>query len=257
MWRCSSTAAIYISSGMLRTIWFLIILFIFTIYYATVAVVAGLIGVRSWKGGVYDWCAREWSLKLMKAAGAPFTVIGIERVPDGQPVVFISNHQSWFDIFLLAAQLPQPARFVTKKEMLKIPLLGRAIKSAGHIIIDRGDRSAAVDAYEDAAAAIRQGVNAVVFAEGTRSRTGDLLPFKKGPFVLALAAQVPVVPVYCAGTFSLLQKGSIKIHPHPIALLFGDVIETKGLTYENREDLLRKTRAAIEQLRVDSVAVVG
>ena len=255
--RCRSRAAIYISSAMLRTLWFLTNLVIFTSYYASVAVIAGLIGIRAWKSGVYDWCIREWSFKLLKAARVPYKSSGMDKIPKGQPVVFVSNHQSWFDIFLLATQLPQPSKFVVKKELLKIPLLGRAIKSAGHIIIDRQDRTKAMDAYENAAAAIREGVNAVIFAEGTRSRTGELLPFKKGPFVLAVAAQVPIVPIYCAGTFSLLQKGSVRIRPQPIALLVGDPIPTAGLAYEDRQDLLQKTRAAIEALRVDSALDLG
>ncbi len=97
----------------------------------------------------------------------------------------------------------------------------------------------------------------MVFAEGTRSRTGELQSFKKGPFVLAIAAQVPIVPVYCAGTFTLLRKGSIRINPHPIALLFGKPIATEGLVYDDREELMKITRQAIEQLRVDSQHVLA
>ncbi len=96
----------------------------------------------------------------------------------------------------------------------------------------------------------------VVFAEGTRSRTGQIQTFKKGPFVLAIAAQVPVIPVYCAGTFTLLRKGSIRINPHPIALMFGKPIPTEGMVYDDREKLMKITRAAIEQLRVDSLQIL-
>ena len=83
------------------------------------------------------------------------------------------------------------------------------------------------------------------------------MPFKKGPFVLALAAQVPVIPVYIAGTFSLLPKGSITIHPNPVAVMFGDEIPTEGMEYEDRTRLMSVTRKAIEQLRVDSQDVLG
>jgi 1-acyl-sn-glycerol-3-phosphate acyltransferase len=83
------------------------------------------------------------------------------------------------------------------------------------------------------------------------------LPFKKGPFVLAIAAGVPLVPAYCAGTFTLLPKGSWRIRPHPVALLFGRPISTEGLRYEDRERLMEETRRAIEQLRVDALRLLG
>ncbi len=96
-----------------------------------------------------------------------------------------------------------------------------------------------------------------MFPEGTRSLTGELLPFKKGPFVLALAAQVPIIPVYCAGTFTLMPKGTMRLSPHPIAVVFGEPIPTHGLDYEDREKLMTICRKAIEQLRVDSEGVLG
>jgi 1-acyl-sn-glycerol-3-phosphate acyltransferase len=93
---------------------------------------------------------------------------------------------------------------------------------------------------------------AVVFAEGTRSRTGDLLPFKKGPFVFAIASQVPLVPIYCAGTFDILPKGSIWVRPKPVTLMFGEPMSTKGLTYEDRQKLMAEARTVIERLRSEA-----
>jgi 1-acyl-sn-glycerol-3-phosphate acyltransferase len=186
-----------------------------------------------------------------------YRVVGLEHLPTGRPVVIASNHQSWFDIFLLAAVLPISVRFVAKKELSRVPLLGRAMRQAGHIYIDRQDRRAAFEAYEEASRVIRSGLSAVVFPEGTRSRTGELLPFKKGPFVLAIAAQVPIVPAYCAGTFTLLPKGSFRLRPHPVALLFGRPIDTAGMEYDDRERLMQLTREAIERLRVDAEKLLG
>jgi 1-acyl-sn-glycerol-3-phosphate acyltransferase len=140
-------------------------------------------------------------------------------------------------------------RFVAKKELTKIPVFGGAMKAAGHISIDRQQRQAAFESYEQAAAFIRAGTSTVVFAEGTRSRTGDLLPFKKGPFVLAIAAQVPIVPVYCAHTFNILPKAHVRIRPHPVTLYFGDAIPTAGMTYDEREVLMNQARRAIEAFR--------
>jgi 1-acyl-sn-glycerol-3-phosphate acyltransferase len=128
--------------------------------------------------------------------------------------------------------------------------------SAGHIFINRQNRKEAFEAYDEAAKVIQSGTSAIVFPEGTRSRTGEIQPFKKGPFVLAIAAQVPVVPVYCAGTFTLKAKGRWTITPHPVAVLFGDPILTTGLKYEDRDALSDRVRAAIERLRVDAANVL-
>ncbi|HEY2824944.1 MAG TPA: lysophospholipid acyltransferase family protein, partial [Gemmatimonadales bacterium] len=153
--------------------------------------------------------------------------------------------------------LPTQVRFVAKRELKRIPVLGRAMQAAGHIFINRQNRQQAFGAYDEAAKVIQSGTSAIVFPEGTRSRTGDIQPFKKGPFVLAIAAQVPIIPVYCGGTFTLKAKGRWTITPHPVVAMFGDPIPTTGLTYEDRDALSDRTRAAIERLRVDASRVLG
>jgi 1-acyl-sn-glycerol-3-phosphate acyltransferase len=223
-----------------------------TSWHAVIAIVAGLLGVKWRRGGIYDWTQSTWSRRLLKAAGVRVTLVGFDRVPQDRPVVYVSNHQSWFDILGLAGTVPGTLRFVAKKEMASIPLLGRAMKAAGHIYIDRQNRAQAIEAYEEVAAWIRDGLSTVVFPEGTRSRSGRLLPFKKGPFVLAIAAQVPVVPCYCSGTFDILPKGRILLRPHPITLMFGAPIETAGMTYDDRHGLLERTERAVLALRAAS-----
>ena len=136
--------------------------------------------------------------------------------------------------------------------MARIPLLGRAMKAAGHIYIDRQNRAQAFEAYEEVAGWIRQGLNTVVFPEGTRSRTGRLLPFKKGPFVLALAAQVPVVPVYVSNTFQILPKAHLVLRPQRITIHFAEPIPTDGMTYDDREELLQRAHAAVVRMRAAS-----
>jgi 1-acyl-sn-glycerol-3-phosphate acyltransferase len=241
---------------MLRTVWFFLVMVASTVWYGSGVVVAGVLGVKRRPGGVYDRAAKRWAQKALWAAGIPYRVVGLDAVPLERPVVIASNHQSWFDIFLLAAVLPGSLRFVAKKELARVPVLGRAMRHAGHVFIDRQNRQAAFGAYDEAAQAIRAGISAVVFPEGTRSRTGELLPFKKGPFVLAIAAGVPLVPVYCAGTFTLLPKGHWRIKAHPVALMFGLPIDTSGLGYEGREQLMVQTRAEIERLREDAARVL-
>ena len=241
---------------MLRTVWFFLVMIASTIWYGSSVVIASLLGLTRRPGGVYDRSAKGWARNALWAAGIPYRVVGLEGVPLGRPLVIASNHQSWFDIFLLAAVLPGSLRFVAKKELSRMPLLGRAMRSAGHVFIDRQNRQAAFGAYDEAAEAIRAGISAVVFPEGTRSRTGELQAFKKGPFVLAIAARVPLVPVYCAGTFTLLPKGGWRIRSHPVALMFGRPIDTTGMAYESREQLMEQTRRAIEQLREDARRVL-
>ena len=238
---------------MLRTAWFLFNLLVSTAGYGSKAVIAGVLKVPNRPGGVYDECARRWSVRMIKVAGIELRTVGYDNVPKDRPVVFVCNHQSWFDIWVIASIVPGQTRFVAKKELQRIPVLGRAMRSAGHIYIDRQNRQKAFSAYEEASAYIKKGMSAVLFPEGTRSRTGELQPFKKGPFVLALAAQVPVVPVYIAGTFSLLPKGSLTLHPNPVAAMFGEPISTEGMEYEDRTRLMSLTRKAVEQLRVDSL----
>jgi 1-acyl-sn-glycerol-3-phosphate acyltransferase len=220
-----------------------------TLWHGSIAIGAGLLGVAWRRGGIYDRTQHHWARRLIRAAGTPVTLVGFERVPRDRPVVYVSNHQSWFDILALAGTIPGTLRFVAKKEMAAIPLLGRAMKAAGHIYIDRQNRAQAIEAYEEVAAWIRNGLSTVVFPEGTRSRTGRLLPFKKGPFVLALAAQVPVVPVYVSNTFLILPKAHLLLRPRRITIYFDEPIPTAGMSYEQREVLLQRSHAAILRMR--------
>jgi len=241
---------------MIRTLWFYIVLVATTMLHATGAIVAALLGVKHRTGGVYDWSTTDWSRDILRAAGTPVRVEGMERIPRDGPVVYASNHSSMFDIWALSATLPGSTRFVGKEELERIPLLGRAMRAAGHITIDRAVKKRAFEAYDKAAGTIRRGISAVVFPEGTRSRTGELLPFKNAPFALAIAAQVPLVPVYVHSTFQILPKGGFRLRPRPVRILVGEPIATAGMTPEDRERLRDRTRAAIVALkaRVDAGA---
>jgi len=159
-----------------------------------------------------------------------------------------------FDIWALSAALPGSTRFVAKQELTKIPFFGSAMVAAGHVTIDRFNRGKAFEAYDRAAQTIKGGISTIVFPEGTRSRTGELLPFKNAPFGLAIAAQVPLVPVYVHNTFEILPKGAWRMRRLPIRIRIGAPIPTVGLTLDDRDQLRERTRAAIEALRarVDS-----
>src|SRR5262249_35248511 len=169
---------------------------------------AALFGLRQKHGGLFDDSQQRWARALLRWHRIEVVVVHGERIDPAQPAVYISNHASFIDIWALLTTLPGTIRFVAKKEFFRLPVIGLAMKAMGHVFIDRANRSSAVSSYDSAAESIRTGTSVVVFAEGTRSRTGKLQSFKKGPFVLAVAAEVPVIPVYCANTFVLLPKSS-------------------------------------------------
>jgi 1-acyl-sn-glycerol-3-phosphate acyltransferase len=233
-----------------RTVWYYIVLFFTTILHTSAAIIAGLFRVKNRRGGIYDWSGTDWARDILKAAGTPVIASGLELIPRDRPVIYVSNHSSMFDIWALFATLPGSVRFVAKKELFRIPLLGRAMRSAGHIEIDRAAHKKAFAAYDEAARMIRGGTSSpVVFPEGTRSRTGELLPFKNAPFALAIAAQVPIVPVYVHHTFEILPKGAWRLRPQPIRLFVGPPIPTAGLHADDRERLRDEVRAAIVALQ--------
>ena len=236
---------------MIRTLFFYIVLLFSTFVHASGSILAALLGVK--RRGVYDWGTRDWSVWNLWGAGTPLDVRGLEKVPAG-PVVYASNHSSMFDIWALSAALPGSTRFVAKQELARIPFFGNAMVKAGHVTIDRFNRGKAFEAYDRAAKTIQSGISTIVFPEGTRSRTGELLPFKNAPFGLAIAAQVPLVPVYVHNTFEIFPKGAWRLRRKPIVIRIGEPIPTAGLTLDDRDQLRERTRAAIEALRarVDS-----
>jgi 1-acyl-sn-glycerol-3-phosphate acyltransferase len=204
-----------------------------------------LTGVKQRTGGVYDDAARKWAQGMLRGTKITVTVVGRERLDPSVSRVYISNHASFIDIWAILAEFPGTVRFVYKKGMDWIPLMGQAMRAARHIPIDRKNRSAAFAAYDEAATFIRDGTSAVVFPEGTRSRDGRLKPFKKGSFVLALAAQVPIIPVYCENTYELMPRGSWSPKPGAVTIKLGEPISTAGLGVDARDALAKETRAAI------------
>ena len=181
----------------------------------------------------------------------PFTLRGWEQLPDAiregrQSVIFMSNHESQMDPPILVAALPVPAVYIAKKELQYVPFIGWAAWVAGVIFIDRGDRDRAFRSIRDAARQIRGGKNVVIFPEGTRSRTGQMLPFKKGGFALAQDAAVPIVPMATAGGFHVLAPGSLRIRPGQYTVILGEPVHPSD--FPDRESLMKEVRARIEAL---------
>jgi 1-acyl-sn-glycerol-3-phosphate acyltransferase len=172
-------------------------------------------------GLAYAWHARLWARLMLALNRVKVTVVGAENIPDG-PVIFMSNHQSNFDILSLLAAMPRQFYWVAKKELFDIPVFGHSMRRSGYIPLDRGDGRKALQSLDAAAATIHQGKSVVLFPEGTRTPDGNLLPFKRGGFILARKAAVPVIPVTINGSGRInpanqimLYSGNITIILHP------------------------------------------
>jgi len=190
--------------------------------------------------------ARLWSFLVLKT----YRVRRRSIMPPGfeapTPCVFVANHQSLFDIPALVLAVPADFRIVAKRELLYVPIFGWALWLAGFIFIDRSDRDKAIRRLEAGARRIRRGGSIVVFAEGTRSPDGRLLPFKKGGFILAIQAGVPIVPVSIRGGREVLPKGSLRVSPGRIDVIFGAPVATSGYTMADKERLIDLVRDRID-----------
>lgn len=191
--------------------------------------------------------ARVYMRHILRVCGIRVVTDGLENVPLRSPVVFMSNHQSVFDIPALIAVLPVSWRFVAKRELTWIPVFGWALLLSGQVIIDRSNRRQSVRSLSRAAERVRAGTNVIIYPEGTRSPTGELQPFKSGGFHLALEAKVPILPVTVSGSHRIARKGSLRIDSGTIKVTFGKPIPTRGLTLEQREGLKAQVRDAISQ----------
>ncbi len=189
--------------------------------------------------------AAFWCRCILFLAGVKVRVEGVEKIPGGTPVLFLSNHQGAFDIPALQASLPTQFRWVAKKSLFKIPLIGWSMYLSGYIGIQRESASESYRSMEKAAAKIKGGTSVMIFPEGTRSDTGRLLPMKRGAFVLASKSGVPIVPIAINGTKEILKRGGFMIRPHEVTIRIGDPIPTEGV---EEKELRPRTREAIEKM---------
>jgi len=230
------------------TAWLLVVGVPVTAFYATWAVLASWAGIRYAPHNVYDRIMGGWARLLLRANGVRVSAEGIDRLDPGLSYVFVANHTSIVDIWALLVAIPNSFRFVAKRELARVPVFGRAMASAGNIFIDRNNLVSSFSSYDEAASRLREGLSAMVFAEGTRSRDGRLLPFKKGPFVLAIRAGVPLVPLCICGAFERTPKGVLNVRPGEVVIRVGEPIDTRGMTYGDRDGLSVTARTSIEAM---------
>jgi 1-acyl-sn-glycerol-3-phosphate acyltransferase len=234
----------------MRTLLAAITLWFATIFLAPLAVLASMLGLGSHDdrgGAVQQWCMRTWARSLCWAASAKVVVHGAEHVSSGKGTVYASNHVSWYDVFAIASVLPRYT-FVAKAELRKIPIFGWGAEGAGVVFLARENRKSAFEAYELVAEKIRKGLNVVVFPEGTRGYDYALRPFKKGPFVLAIAAGAPVVPIVVYGAREVMHKGSFRVSAATVHVHLLEPVPTTGYDYEHRHELMREVAGRMERL---------
>lgn len=197
----------------------------------------------TWRPYFSLWLARYvWAPPLLKAAGARLDVRGLEKL-DGVPsAIFMANHQSMIDIAVVFAALPVGLRFVAKRVLLFVPFLGWYMWAMGMVFVDRNNRQQAIDSLRRATSLLKGGAYVMTFPEGTRSRDGRVLPFKKGLFMLAIESGVPIVPVAIEGAQGVLASDGFQVRPGTIRVSIGDPIATAGLSVDDRDALIQRVR---------------
>jgi 1-acyl-sn-glycerol-3-phosphate acyltransferase len=209
----------------------------------TVVLAPPLIAVALISPGTADRIALVWCRLILWTAAARVEAAGMEHLPQRGPCILVANHQSYFDICGLVSVLGAPPRFVTKKELARIPVFGGALRALGEIIIDRADPESAKQAIQEAARSLPGVIRICFFAEGTRSADGGIGPFKKGAVALGCMTGLPLVPVSISGTRKFMRKGGILVRPcGRIRIVFGQPITTQGVPLDERDALNEQLR---------------
>jgi 1-acyl-sn-glycerol-3-phosphate acyltransferase len=218
---------------------------------------AFLIGLGG-ESGFSERILRAWARFFLFVTGAQVTVRRGAELPPGRSYVYVSNHTSNLDAPAILSVADHPLRFIAKKELQRIPLFGWAARRMGHVFIDRKDKRAAALAIRRRIEKGFPGAGLFFFAEGTRSVTDEMLPFKKGAAIAAIEAGLDCVPIAVAGAREVLKpKGFALFAPGPVAVVFGAPVPVAGHSLEQRDELVAAQRAAVEQALAEARALVA
>ena len=176
--------------------------------------------------------------------GVRVETVGLDQLDRSRSYIFMSNHASNLDPPIQIPLIPRRTSVMVKKELFKVPILGSAMRMGSLVPVDRGNREAGIEAVAAAKEVIQQGINMTIYVEGKRSFDGKMLPFKKGPFYLAMECGVPVVPMTITGTHHAMPKRRFAIKPGPVKVIFHPPIAPAD--FGTREELMEKVRAVIE-----------
>jgi 1-acyl-sn-glycerol-3-phosphate acyltransferase len=196
-------------------------------------------------GNIVHHYARWWAKIQLWVSGVRVKVKGLEHLDKESPHIYMSNHQGSYDIFALLSCLPVQFRWIAKKELFAIPILGWAMRAANYISIDRSGKRKALASIERAAGKIKGGISVVIFPEGTRSRNGSIQPFKRGGFTLAIKSGVPIIPLTINGSWNVMPRGSMKVRPGEIRVRINRAIQTTPLSLRDRNVLMEKVRETL------------
>jgi 1-acyl-sn-glycerol-3-phosphate acyltransferase len=193
-----------------------------------------------------------WAKGMLAAAGVVTEAVGVEHVPEGH-CVFVCNHQSHYDPFLIFKHVPKHIRYVAKRELARIPVFGHAIRATGNIVVDRKGGSGDRERLREAVSAVQERVSVMFFPEGTRSLDGVLRPFKKGAAMLAIQSGVPVVPMAVSGTRLILPKGGRRVRwGQKAVLVVGKPISPVGLQPQDRDAFTQRLQGAVSELYAEA-----
>ena len=240
---------------MIRYISLNVFIAVWTILMSTWAIIISVVDKTGRK--VHFFCAAPWARMILRVCGIKVRVRGLENLDTEVPRIYMTNHQSFFDIFALLACLPVNFKFILKQELMKLPVFGPAMKKAGYIGIERGDPRKAVKSMNLAAERIKNGASVLIFPEGTRSPDGRLGQFKKGGFSLAIKSGCDIVPVAISDSCRIAPKGSLRIRKGSFSLSIGKPISLAGYTKRKIPELMDQVRDAMLGQMEKSGANVG
>ena len=221
------------------------LIWVYTVIMGSLSLLSSLVDRD---GRIQHWFAVTWSKMILKTIGVPLTVRGMERIDTTRPHMYALNHLSALDIPAVYVALPCHFRIMAKQELFRYPFMGWHMRRSGQVSIERDNASTSMRSLNRAAAILKSGQPLVVFPEGGRSATGQVMPFLPGVFYVAIKAGVDVVPMALVGTYEVVPMNTFHIKPRPVELLVGEPISSAGYGPRQMDQLAAKVQKAVEDL---------